>query len=506
MRTVSTKAQTEAPQAHPATATATTAPITTTRSSSTADIDHLSSLLHNASLTNSELFGAILSAIKGSKSTLGTDSISKNWIHNSEQGYDAISSIVHGAAVGADGCVTDEDWIRRFSDAYNAFQSSKGEARGRESISGEDGVSRSLGSIVRDMPTDGHALRLRVALEVIDAATHNVDTDTSNSSGDAKNIMTVRQAVRMLRGTALVGNVELQSRALNCLVRIVPRLASHPLEILAMVQTPTLRLLDWKCLEEMGSFTYMSDSQRRCFRAMINYGKLEEDADDKKYGSNNTNRYGNQKRKRPWEDSDTMEQNIDSSKEDTAVMLRLVEAAHLARRGDQRGAKHGAVLCIPADDSISMDTISIQSPIGLQRVIGRGWNHNVLLDSSKSKNKLVLHSEVHAAADAIRRFGEDVCFERLFPRATVLIVELVDSCAYEKCHPCPKCNTFLRAVGITRAIHSTPNGTIDETDMSPANPELLARDVARVPFCAACTEMQIHCKQLEETTKVGSGI
>ena len=185
--------------------------------------------------------------------------------------------------------------------------------------------------------------------------------------------------------------------------------------------------------------------------------------------------------------------------------MRLVEAAHLARRGDQRGAKHGAVLCIPADDSISMDAITIQSPIGLQRVIGRGWNHNILLDSSKGKNKIVLHSEVHAAADAIRKFGEIECFERLFPRATVLIVELVDDCAFETCHPCPKCNTFLRAVGITRAAHSTPNGTMDETDLSPANPKLLARDVARVPFCAACTEMQIQCKRLEEATKAGSG-
>ena len=467
----------------------------------TTDTDHLSSLLHNASLTNSELFGAILSAIKGSKS-IGKDA--KQWIQNSVQGYDAISSIVHNAAVGADGCVTDEDWIREFNDAYNAsFQSSGGRKNGRESSAGENGVSRSLGSIVRDMPTDGHALRLRVALDAISAATHNADTATSNSgSGAKKFIMTVRQAVKLLRGTALVGNAELQSRALNCLVHVVPRLASHPLEILAMVQTPTLRLLDWNHLEEMGAFAFESDSQRRCFQVMINYGKEDCTKDEKNGGFAST---GNQKRKRPWEDIDILKNSIDSSKEDTAVMMRLVEAAHLARLGDQRGAKHGAVLCIPADDSISMDAISIQSPIGLQRVIGRGWNHNIFLDSSKGKNKIVLHSEVHAAADAIRRFGEDECFERLFPRATVLIVELVDDCAYETCHPCPKCNTFLRAVGIARAVHSTPNGTMDETDMNPANAELLARDVARVPFCAACTEMQIQCKRLEEATKAGSG-
>ena len=144
---------------------------------------HLSCLLHNASLANSELFGAILSAIKGSKSI---GKYAKQWIHNSVQGYDAISSVVRKAAVGADGCVTDEDWIREFNDAYNAsFQSSGGRKNGRESSAGENGVSRSLGSIVRDMPTDGHALRLRVALDAISAATHNDDTATSNSGSGA---------------------------------------------------------------------------------------------------------------------------------------------------------------------------------------------------------------------------------------------------------------------------------------------------------------------------------
>ena len=252
-------------------------PATTTTTTKTTDTDHLSSLLHNASLTNSELFGAILSVIKSSKS-IGRNA--KQWIHNSVQGYDAISSIVHKAAVGADGCVTEEDWIREFNDVYNDFQPEKEATLEKECSSGENGVSRSLGSIVRDMPTDGHALRLRLALEAVEAAatTHNADTAALNSGSDAKNIiMTVRQAVKLLRGTALVGNAEQQSRALNCLVHIVPRLASHPLEILAMVQTPTLRLLDWKCLEEMCAFVFKSDSQRHCFQAMINYGAEEYD-------------------------------------------------------------------------------------------------------------------------------------------------------------------------------------------------------------------------------------
>lgn len=466
----------------------------------------LSSLLRNASLTNSKLFGAIFSSIKSSAS-ISRDG--KEWMHSSARGRDAIVSIVRSAAIGAAGYVSSEDWVRQYDDAHSAYQSIAGRDGDQERGLDGDCAGRSLGKIANDdMPSDGHALRLRAALDAVDATAvalaaqpHPKLSSISNNFDD-NSAMTVRQAVGLLRGAALVGNGELQSRALDCLVRIVPRLASHPFEILAAVQTPILRLLDWNCLGELSAFTFKLESQRRSFQNIINYGKLEEDSDEKNEGITRTsNSNGNHKRRRPWKDTDESEQSIingnDTSQEDKIMLMRMVEAAHLARRGDQRGAKHGAVLCIPAEDSICMEGLAIQSPNGLQRVIGRGWNHNVLLDSSKGKNKIVLHSEVHAVADAIRRFGEEVCFERLFPRATVLIVELFDDCAYEKCHPCPKCNTFLRAVGITRAVHSTSAGKMDETYMKP-NPELLAKDVARVPFCAACNEMQIECKRLEE--------
>ena len=54
-------------------------------------------------------------------------------------------------------------------------------------------------------------------------------------------------------------------------------------------------------------------------------------------------------------------------------------------------------------------------------------------------NKIVLHSEVHAVADAIFNYGKDECFERLFPRATIMIVELASDYACGTCHPYPKC-------------------------------------------------------------------
>jgi len=489
------------------------APPTTTATTSSPCPAPLPSLVQNATLTNSELFGTILSTIKSSKSIRAD---AKTWIHTSAQGHDAIASIVARAAVGSVGCRTTDDWIRYFGDAYSSHQSSAAVANEGGSShgdgAGDNGAARRLGDIVKDMPSDGQATRLRVALDAIDAVDAATSTtaqpqslspSSTSSNNDAIPNITVRQAVGLLRGTALVGDLRLQSRALDFLVRVLPRLASHPLQILAVVQTPILRLLGWcnGLEEEMGapeSF-FKSESQRRVFQSMIDYGKEEEDEGDAKKdsSSSNSNGNGNPKRKRPWEDMDECDQ---SNREEatSTTMMRLVEAAHLARRGDQRGAKHGAVLCVPADDSISMEGLPIPSPVGLQKIIGRGWNHNILLDSSKGKNKIVLHSEVHAVADAIRRFGEEDCFEKLFPRATVVIVELVDDCAYEKCHPCPKCNTFLRAVGVTRALHSTPGGTMDETDMSPGNSELLARDVVRVPFRAACNEMQIRCKRLDE--------
>ena len=87
------------------------------------------------------------------------------------------------------------------------------------------------------------------------------------------------------------------------------------------------------------------------------------------------------------------------------LLSRLLEAARLARRGAVR-ARHGAVIYVPSsgrqneaedggggDGSPSFSSTSV--------VIGRGWNHDYILDSSESggrrrKNKIVLHSEAHA--------------------------------------------------------------------------------------------------------------
>ena len=130
--------------------------------------------------------------------------------------------------------------------------------------------------------------------------------------------------------------------------------------------------------------------------------------------------------------------------------------------------RHGAVIYVPSGGGGG----------GRRRWAGR-------------KNKIVLHSEVHAVADAIFNYGEDECFERVFPRATIMIVELLSDYAYDTCHPCPKCDPLLRAVGIPTVLHTTPHGRIVELDLRPANAALLSNENVSIPLNAACRERNI---------------
>ncbi|KAL3821704.1 hypothetical protein ACHAXA_003262 [Cyclostephanos tholiformis] len=182
---------------------------------------------------------------------------------------------------------------------------------------------------------------------------------------------------------------------------------------------------------------------------------------------------------------------------DDDVIPRLLEAAHLARKGAVR-AQHGAVIYVPSygdEDDDEGEGKATKKSI----VIGRGWNHDYLLDQSPSgrKNKIVLHSEVHAIADAICNYGEDECFEKLFPRATIMIVELVSDYAYDTCHPCPKCDPLLRAVGISTVLHTTPHGRIEELDLRPANAALLTNENVSIPLNAACLDDHRHCEGVQ---------
>ena len=57
------------------------------------------------------------------------------------------------------------------------------------------------------------------------------------------------------------------------------------------------------------------------------------------------------------------------------------------------------------------------------RIVGEGWNHEVLEMRGRSQRKRVLHAECHAIADAIRRAGEKEALEA-FGQCTAWIVEV----------------------------------------------------------------------------------
>lgn len=192
-------------------------------------------------------------------------------------------------------------------------------------------------------------------------------------------------------------------------------------------------------------------------------------------------------------------------------MLRFVEAAGLARRGNQMGSKHGCVICIPRHVAIADDTIrdkiappcdgeyEASTSTNYDVVVGRGWNHNVLKKyDCKGGKKRMIHSEVHAVADTIRTFGEDVAFDRIFPFAEIIIMELHKDSSYDNAPPCPKCDTLLRAVGICKACHSTDRGSVEHLSWNRSNLEFLDRETVRIPLRTVCNELGVRCRRLSE--------
>ena len=110
-------------------------------------------------------------------------------------------------------------------------------------------------------------------------------------------------------------------------------------------------------------------------------------------------------------------------------------------------------------------------------------------------NKIVLHSEVHAVADAIFNYGEDECFERLFPRATY---DSRISVRLRVRHVPSVSQVLLRGVGIPTVLHTTPHGRIVELDLRPANAALLSNENVYIPLIAACRERNITCGRLQQ--------
>jgi deoxycytidylate deaminase len=159
----------------------------------------------------------------------------------------------------------------------------------------------------------------------------------------------------------------------------------------------------------------------------------------------------------------------------------FLDAAALARNGDQRGAKHGCVIT---------DAVGV--------VLGRGYNHAVREGGCASRGKRrILHAECDAVADAIASLGEEAAFAS-FGEATAWIVELEGHVSYGDAPPCRKCACLLRAVGLRDVRHSTSNGRLGRLQLPPHRPELLACGMASQPLLYACQSHSTRCLRLED--------
>jgi len=435
----------------------------------------------------------------------------------------AAIAVATSAARGEEGCRTAGEWAGRFRSLLLEEPPPNDGTADDVTAVVVSPATTDFGEALRTLPAgECYRNRLRNALDALDSTATNA-RDGGGDGDDARSSrLTVRRAAGLVRCASLLLDGEsagagagegdgddrgLIARAMYRLVRSMPRrgAAGGPIlrDILLSVQSPLLRRMDWDALLSGGeggmidlASSSSSDAEVAEFRRLV-------DLDFDATARDDCAQRSGEKRKR-----DDPEKGGESGAEDVTTVIggctvsRLLEAAHHARKGAVR-AQHGAVIYVEEEEEeMEEDGVGGRGTTKTRKttVIGRGWNHDYFLDASTlgRKNKIVLHSEVHAVADAICNYGEDECFERLFPRATIMIVELASDYAYDTCHPCPKCDPLLRAVGIPTVLHTTPHGRIEELDLRPANAALLSNENVYIPLNAACRERNITCRRLQQ--------
>ena len=440
-------------------------------------------LVHAASLTNSELFTAVIGAITRSFGTGKKSGKKRGAAPTSTTGPSppvpasdgtparrrgdwqlVASRVAAGAARGDVGCCRDEDYV----DRYRKESAETPPGEGVTSKDCKNAIRETLGSLSED---ECYRARLANAFDALSA-----------SPSELLSLREVAGLVRISSHLRTDGDpsskttaLDLQAQAIGNLLKVMPRFRTRPVDIFNAVQLPVLQNLQFPCFAK-GGVQFGSTDNERIFRG---------------YQAGGVKGSAARKRKRSEDGSSSPSECGDTAELDMTALV--IEAAELARKAAVR-AKHGAIIYIPDDSNGNTSTV---------RVLGRGYNHDCLVDRVKyGKNKFVIHSENHAVVDAIRRYGEEECTSELFPKATVLIVELHSDYAYDQCHPCPKCNPLLRGVGITSVVHTTADGRLETLDISPSSAELLEIESVRIPFMAACDEAGIVCKMLEDTCKV----
>ena len=430
----------------------------------------ITDLIHVASLSNHELFTEVIAAISRCFKSRNKKERPKNWMSIAVQ-------IAVSAAEGQNNNNNNNGYYASSSDWVEQFHV----------------LSRSSSNDASTNVKFSEALSLLDAKECYRKRLNNVlEQLLPPNNNNNNNNLTVRQAAGLIRGSVLLSKEEgsdiiddnvknIQISVIKLLVKIMPQLGtSSPCDIFLAVQLPLLQSLDRTAFTN-GGMAFPSKDVEQEFDYLL--GGLKFDCD-----SDSIAQEVGEKRKRNCSVDKTIQHQH-------SKYAHLLEAAHLARKGAVR-AQHGAVIFCPTSAAADDDDGT------MQQVIGRGWNHDYLMDRAKTnKNKVVLHSECHAIADAIKSHGEDVCFNDLFPKATIFIVELESNFAYETCHPCPKCDPLLRAVGIMKVIHTTPDGILTEMELTKPTCELLANENCSLPLKAACDEQGITCKRLDTAMK-----
>ena len=410
---------------------------------------HLDGLLRVASLTNEELFPIVVATInkwnRTANQTKKGEKDTSNW-------KDVALRVAIDVAKGEDKCCCSDCWVTKYQE-YSTNTSCENDTKVTK-LSFADALKT----------LDGEECNKK-------RLNHALDKISELQLSEANSRITIQQIVGLIRTSAYLSDLEestlMQVRVLSHLLKLTPQIhESAPNDLFLAIQQPILKKLSWDIFVKSG-IKFASLESESMFKSLL--ALQFETKDDRHVGT---------KRKRDEESH--------SDKNDLSLikMQFFLEAAHLARNGNVR-AQHGAIIY-----KINAD--------GTTKVIGKGWNHDFLLHKSpkQNKNKLNLHSEVHAVADALRTHGEEECFNTLFPNSTIVIVELDSNGGYENSHPCPKCDPMLRAVGIPNVIHSSCNGTLEELTLGAGNIELMRNENVKVALSAACEELNVTCTRL----------
>ena len=337
-------------------------------------------------------------------------------------------------------------------------------------------TSQLISNTLQHIPDSSLITRLKKSVGMIES--HN-DADLS-----------IHEAVSLIKVSTTTGCKSLQSRTMTILLNLCEKQITNEniIHALGSVQLPLLQRLDPDVTNELFFHTSSFQIDDRITTLFQTYQK---------------------------DHSIKMNHKIDIRKYSSiSKLLGLVEAANLARLGNQIGSKHGCVITVSKDvfrnnvhllqvlkkseySNIYNDDLNESTPYDI--IVGRGHNHNVV-PNGKGGKKRMIHAEVHAVADTIRMFEEDITFNHIFPFATAIIVELKEDTSYDDAPPCPKCELLLRAVGVRKTCHSTKHGYMKDLNLVPY-PEpnkLFQNPIVRVPFQTVCDELCIRCSKLEK--------